>query len=119
VKEALTNKVSATVAPVAEQAASNDYSALLENAYTWITLSFVIFVAIFLRFVWPAIAKGLDGRSETIRLQLEQATRLRNEAQALLATYQEQQHALLKDAEEIIANAKKMLLKCVRTPRLS
>lgn len=84
-----------------------DWNALLHNAYTWITLSFVIFVALFVRYLMPKINKSLDARAETIRDQLEQASRLRAEAEALLASYQRQQHALLKEAEAIIETAKK------------
>ncbi len=80
---------------------------LLHNPYTWITVSFVIFLAIFIKYVWPAIAKGLDARAATIRDQLEQAKRLRLEAEAFLAASQHQQKEMLKEAETIVANAKR------------
>ena len=83
-----------------------DWHALLNNAYTWIALSFVIFVALFIRYLLPLIVKNLDTRSAKIRDQLEQATRLREQAQALLASYKVEQEALLKEAEHIIAAAK-------------
>lgn len=90
----------------AEPVGAIDWQAMLNNPYTWIALSFLIFVALFFRYLLPLIVKNLDGRAEKIRDQLEQATRLREQAQALLATYKAEQEALLKEAEHIIAAAK-------------
>ncbi len=83
------------------------HESLWTNPENWIVVAFVIFIALSIRYLVPMINKGLDKRAETIRDQLEQASRLRAEAQALLATYQQEQQALLKQAEEIVANAKK------------
>jgi len=77
-----------------------------QDPETWITTAFVIFVILAVKFLVPLIGKGLDGRANTIRDQLEQASRLRAEAEALLATYKTQQEAMLKEAEAIVAGAK-------------
>lgn len=77
------------------------------NPDTWILVGFTIFIVLFAKFVVPMIGKMLDGRSATIRNQLEQASRLRAEAQEMLATYQREQQDLLKQAESIVANAKR------------
>jgi F-type H+-transporting ATPase subunit b len=98
VKEAASNAAKSTVTAS---------EGLLHNPYTWITVSFVIFLAVFIKYVWPAIAKGLDARAATIRDQLEQANRLRAEAEALLAASQQQQKDMLKEAETIVANAQR------------
>ena len=72
----------------------------------WLAVSFVIFVAL----VWKPIArfvlKALDDRSEAIRNELEEAVRLREEAQAVLAAYQKKQRESLKEAEEILRKTK-------------
>lgn len=73
----------------------------------WVAIGFTIFALLALKFLLPIINKGLDGRADKIREQLEQATRLRAEAEALLATYKAQQEATLKEAEDIIAAAKR------------
>lgn len=78
---------------------------ILHNPETWIIVGFVIFIAIFARFVLPIIIRGLDSRAATIRDQLEQASRLRAEAQLLLVAHQKQQEAMLKEAESIVATA--------------
>jgi F-type H+-transporting ATPase subunit b len=82
-----------------------DWDATLHNAHTWVFVSFVIFVALVARYLLPKINKGLDGRADAIRDQLEQASRLRAEAEALLASYQREQQ--LKEAESIIEAAKR------------
>lgn len=101
----------ATAAPVTEvqhkpvdEAHSNS---ILQSADTWIAVSFVICVVLVLRYLMPMIGKGLDGRAEKIRDQLEQAKRLRAEAEELLATYQRQQQELMKEAETILATAQR------------
>ena len=80
---------------------------VLRDAATWVAVSFVIFMVLIVRYLLPMITKGLDGRADKIRDQLEQASRLRAEAEALLASYKAQQEELLKQAESIIAAAKK------------
>ena len=74
---------------------------------TWILVGFLLFVALFVKWVLPTITKALDGRAHTIRDQLEQANRLRAEAQALLETYRQQQQEMMQEAESIVANAKR------------
>ncbi len=109
-KESLSTAIEHTAAAtdVAHGAeAANGMDALLHNAYTWIGLSFAIVVLLFVRYLVPAINKGLDARAEKIRDQLEQANRLRAEAQELLTKYKAEQEAMLKQAEEIVAGAKR------------
>lgn len=80
---------------------------MLHNPETWITVAFVIFVGLVAKFLVPVIGKGLDGRADKIRDQLEQASRLRAEAAALLATYQDQHEQKLKEAEHLLAQTQK------------
>lgn len=80
---------------------------ILSNPETWIVVAFVLFIAVFLRYLAPKIGQGLDARADKIREQLEQASRLRAEAEALLASYQLAQEKLLKEAESIIETAKR------------
>jgi F-type H+-transporting ATPase subunit b len=72
----------------------------------WVAVSFVIFLGVFLRYAWPAIAKTLDARATRIKDQLEQAARLKAEAEQLLAGYERQKQDARKEAESILANAK-------------
>jgi F-type H+-transporting ATPase subunit b len=108
-KEAAKEKAKA--APVESVEVSHEEAAhkpsFLASEYTWITLSFIITIVLIMKYLMPMINKGLDARAATIRDQLEQATRLRTEAQELLAHYQREQEARLKEAEEILICAKR------------
>ncbi len=90
-----------------EAAAPSGVNPLLEDPATWILVAFIIFVTLFVRYLVPVVNKGLDSRAATIRDQLEQANRLRAEAQELLATYQREQEALIQQAETILEAAKR------------
>jgi F-type H+-transporting ATPase subunit b len=71
-----------------------------------VAVAFVIFVVLVL---WKGMAKitvGLDKRANQIRAQLDEAQKLREEAQATLAGYQRQQRDALAESEEIISHAK-------------
>lgn len=94
-----------TTAAHVETSAEHSPASIWQSADTWLFVSFFLFVAIFVKYVLPHILKGLDGRAATIRNQLEQANRLRTEAQELLKTYKKQQDDALNEAEAIIATA--------------
>lgn len=84
-----------------------DLSAVLHNPETWLIVAFVLFIGIFVKLVLPMILSALDKRSDAIRFQLEQANRLRAQAEALLASYQAARAEKEKEAEAIIADAKR------------
>jgi len=59
------------------------------DATFWATVALVIFLCIVLYLKVPAmVTKALDDRAGNIRDELEEARRLREEAQGLLAEYQ-------------------------------
>ncbi|MGE5547395.1 MAG: F0F1 ATP synthase subunit B [Solirubrobacterales bacterium] len=76
------------------------------NAAFWVGIAFFLVVALAYRPVAAALAAALDARSAKIKARLDEAHRLREEAQEMLARYQRKQNAALKEAEEIIAMAK-------------
>ena len=66
-------------------------------------------VALFLIVIRPAkraVLSALDNRAATIHGDLEEAQRLREEAQAALASFQRKQRDALAEAEEIVAHAR-------------
>lgn len=79
---------------------------MIENPYTWVTLAFLIFVGIVVKAAGKSIVGGLDARADRIRNELEQAQKLREDAQAALAQIQRKQRDALKEAEAIIASAR-------------
>lgn len=77
------------------------------DSYGWVALSFVIFVALLLWLKVPkAIAGALDGRTARIKGELDEARRLREDAERLLAEYKGKQAQAAKDAEAILAAAR-------------
>lgn len=78
------------------------------DATFWATVAFFIFFAIVLYLKVPGmISKSLDERAERIRGELEDARKLREEAQQLLAEYQRKRKDAEKEAAEIVEIAKR------------
>jgi F-type H+-transporting ATPase subunit b len=81
---------------------------LLLEPEVWVTIAFIIFLAILVRLGVPAmITKTLDARTARIKTELEQASRLRKEAEAVLAQYQRKRAEVQIEAAAIIDNARR------------
>ena len=72
----------------------------------WILVAFVAVIVLLWKPAGRSITKALDERAAKIKLDLERAAKLRTDAQALLAEYQQKQRDALKEAEAIMAQAK-------------
>jgi len=73
----------------------------------WVAISFFVFVGLLLYLKVPGmVTKALDERAEAIRKEIEEAARMREEAQRLLARYDAKRKEAEKEAEEILAVAK-------------
>lgn len=78
------------------------------DATFWAFVALVIFLAIIFYLKVPGmIGKSLDERANRIRNELEEARRLREEAQQLLAEYQRRRKEAEKEAGDIVAAAKR------------
>ena len=78
----------------------------IQDAETWVFVGLVIFVGGLVWLKVPAMAgKALDARGEKIQAELNEALRLRQEAQALLASIKAQREDAERVAAEMIANA--------------
>jgi F-type H+-transporting ATPase subunit b len=78
----------------------------LHDPETWIAVSFVAFLAVAGRAIVRIVNKGLDERGSKIRRDLDEAKRLRSEAEALLAEYKKKQQDAAREAGEIMTNAR-------------
>lgn len=87
---------------------------LLHSPEFWVAVAFVIFVAGIYRPVGRAAGSALDGRADKIRASLDEAEKLREDAQHLLAEYQRKQRDAMKECEEIIAQARQEAERMVR-----
>ncbi|PIW29479.1 MAG: F0F1 ATP synthase subunit B [Rhodobacterales bacterium CG15_BIG_FIL_POST_REV_8_21_14_020_59_13] len=80
---------------------------LLQDTSFWAMLGVIIFFGILVWVKVPGIiAKHLDTRAEKIRSDLDDARRMREEAQELLASFQRKQREAEAEAEAIIEQAK-------------
>jgi F-type H+-transporting ATPase subunit b len=78
------------------------------SAEFWVAVAFFMFVGLLLYMKVPGmITASLDQRAEAIRKELDQARRLREEAQDLLADYQQKQRRADDEAKAIIENAER------------
>jgi F-type H+-transporting ATPase subunit b len=80
---------------------------MFEDPEFWVALAFVIFLGILVKFGIPKMAlSALDSRSDRIRQALNEAQRLRSEAQDVLAQYQKKRDEAEKEALAIVENAR-------------
>ena len=77
----------------------------LQDPAFWAAVAFVIFIAATAKPISRLLTAGLDKRADKIRSDLEEAEKLSEEAQDLLASYQRKQRDALAEAEAIIAHA--------------
>ena len=77
------------------------------NSDLVVALSTILFIALLIYLGVPGKITGLlDARADRIKNELEEARRLREEAQTLLASYEKKQKEVEGQAEQIVANAK-------------
>ena len=103
---ALALPLSLTAAPAL--AATGDYGFFsLRNTDFVVMLGFLLFIAILVYFKVPGLLGGmLDKRAEGIKAELDEARALREEAQALLASYERKQAEVQDQADRIVAQAR-------------
>jgi F-type H+-transporting ATPase subunit b len=79
---------------------------LLHDAEFWTGAALLVFILLLVMFKVPAAAlKALDGQAAKIQAELDEAKRLREEAQALLGSLKAQREQTEKLAGEMLANA--------------
>ncbi|MGY8704460.1 ATP F0F1 synthase subunit B [Bradyrhizobium sp. 18BD] len=74
---------------------------------TWVAVAFVILMVVFGYLgVFKSALTALDHRAERIKAELDDATRLKQEAAKVLADYKARSASAEREAADIIANAK-------------
>jgi F-type H+-transporting ATPase subunit b len=80
---------------------------MLAEPEFWVAVAFVIFVGILVYVGVPKMLVGaLDDRAKRVQAELDEARRLKEEAERLLAEYQGKQKQAESEAASIIAGAK-------------
>lgn len=83
-------------------------SDLLKNPEIWVLIAFLVFIGIVLYVKVPEmLAKSLDERAAAIAKELDEAKRLREEAQQILADYKRKAAAADDEAKAIVDEARR------------
>ena len=79
----------------------------LRNTDFIVLLGFLVFIGVLVYFqVFRRVGELLDKRADGIRSDLDEARSLREEAQALLASYERKQREVEEQADRIVKNAR-------------
>lgn len=100
--------LAAIAAAAAEEAGGHESVGLLQDTSFYVLIAFLIVIGIFIRAgVHKTIIGGLDKRAAKIADEINEARKMREEAQELLASYQRRQREAEEEAAAIIEAAKK------------
>jgi len=92
----------------AEEGASHASGGIFADTSFWVLVSFAIVIGIFIRLgVHKTMGGTLDKRAQKIADELDEARRLREEAQELLAQYQRRHREAEEEAQAIIDQARR------------
>jgi F-type H+-transporting ATPase subunit b len=79
---------------------------MLSDPKLWVAISFFLFLALAWKPLIGRILKALDARGERIRAEIEEAAKLREEAEAMLAEARAKREAAAAEAGQILAHAR-------------
>jgi F-type H+-transporting ATPase subunit b len=79
---------------------------LIKDAEFWVLIAFVIAFGFLAWKLTPTLTGALDRRAGKIKTEIDEAERLREDAQRALAEYQRKQREALKEADAIVAHAR-------------
>ena len=71
-----------------------------------VAIAFVIAIVLVSKRVWQVLAGMLDERAAKIKAELDEAQKLKDDAQKMLGQFQRKQRDALQEAEAIIAHAR-------------
>ncbi|MDR3531761.1 MAG: F0F1 ATP synthase subunit B [Rhodopila sp.] len=72
----------------------------------WVVVAFVLFFVLFGKKLWGALSGMLDARAASVKAELEEASRLRREAESMLRDAEKQRADALADAKALIEGAR-------------
>lgn len=79
---------------------------MFRNPEFWVLVSFIAFFVLFGGKLWAAIATALDGRAAQIRAELDEAQRLRHEAEAMLAQAHQARAEAQAEAQQVLERSR-------------
>jgi F-type H+-transporting ATPase subunit b len=72
----------------------------------WVVIAFILFFVLFGKKLWQALAGILDARAAAVKAELEEASRLRREAESMLRDAEKQRADALTEAKALIEGAR-------------
>ena len=96
--------ISSAIAQTADSA--GQAGSVLNNPSIWVAISFILFLALISKPAWKFITSSLDKKINEIRRKIEEATKLREEAQDILAAHKRKLSDAEKEADDIINQAR-------------
>jgi F-type H+-transporting ATPase subunit b len=82
------------------------HESLFGDPRNWVVLAFVLFFVLFGKRLWGALAAMLDARATGVKAELEEAARLRREAESMLRDAEQQRADALTEAKALIEGAR-------------
>ncbi|HBM90267.1 MAG TPA: F0F1 ATP synthase subunit B [Rhodospirillaceae bacterium] len=86
-------------------------ASIFNDTNFWYGVAVFLFVVLIVKVARKGFVGAIDGQIEKIKAELNEAKRLRAEAETSLSEYQERQGQALKEAEDIVAEAKALAAK--------
>jgi Sec-independent protein translocase protein TatA len=80
-------------------------SSILTHGAFWVLVAILIFIVLFGAKIAGPLARALDNRADTVRQSLDEAAKLKAEAEALLADARKKRTQALAEAKDILARA--------------
>lgn len=80
--------------------------AIWQDPKFWVAVSFVLFVVLVGKVAWVKITEALDERARRVRAELDEAARLRVEAEAMLRQATAERESAAAEAEAMLARAR-------------
>ena len=93
------------------------HESFLADPRLWVGIAFFLFFAIFGRKMFTPLLALLDNRSLGIKRELEEAGRLRQEAEAMLADANARRQAALQEAQTMLEHARAEAQRASETAR--
>lgn len=85
---------------------ATEHTSLVADPHVWVLVSAIIFAVVAYKKGRAPLLQMLDARSEKIRCDLDEAARLRSEAEALLEDYKQKHKDAVQTTQRILENAK-------------
>jgi F-type H+-transporting ATPase subunit b len=82
------------------------HESLFGDPRNWVVLAFILFFVLFGKKLWGALAAILDARAVSVKTELEEASRLRREAESMLRDAEKQRTDALTEAKALIESAR-------------